>query len=147
MTKKEIIKGLNEFCNCRVKCSNVHGVGLFAIRDLDKGTSIFGKPDPKIGAIHFFTHLQLKKLPEEIQQLLYDYNFVNSTGMHLLDYAWNYHHLSSYINHSDEANVSYDVNSNEFLAIRDIDRDEELFCNFKKDLEHTQYKLKFLDTV
>jgi|TARA_R110000824_G_scaffold344650_1_gene531262 hypothetical protein len=144
MTKKEIIKGLNEYCNCRVKCSDVHGVGLFAIRELKAHSSIFGRQDPMIGAIHFFTHLQIKKLPEEIKQLLYDYNLITDTGMYLPDYAWNYHHLCSYINHSLAPNVFYDVEINEFIAIRNIRKGEELLCNMKKDLENSKYKLRFL---
>ena len=144
MIKKEIIEGLTSFCNCRVKCSDVHGVGLFAIREIKAQTSIFGKQDPKIGGIHFFTHLQLKKLPEEIIELLYDYNFITNTGMHLSDYAWNYHHLGSYINHSEKPNVFYDVGSNEFLALHHIHKNEELLCNLKEDLKGTKYKLKFL---
>tara|TARA_Y100000593_G_scaffold95087_1_gene199403 strand:+ start:2413 stop:2856 length:444 start_codon:yes stop_codon:yes gene_type:complete len=147
MTKKEIINGLNKFLNCRVKASEIHGVGLFALKDIPEGTSIFGQQDPKIGASHFFTHLQLKKLPEEIIQLLYDYNFITDTGMHLPDYAWNYFHLSSYINHSEAPNVSYDIETNEFLALRDINKDEELLCNFKNDLKGTNYKLNFLESV
>ena len=79
MIKKQIIECLTNYCNCRVKCSDVHGVGLFAIRDIPAEASIFGPQDEKIGGIHFFTHLQLKKLPKEVLELLYDYNFINST--------------------------------------------------------------------
>ena len=144
MTKKEIINGLTNYCNCRVKRSDVHGVGLFAIRDISPGVSIFGEQEPKIGANHFFTHLQLKKLPEEIIELLYDYNIITNTGMHLPNYAWNYHHLSSYINHSENNNVYYRYKTNDFFATRHIKKDEELLCDFEKDLKDTQYKLKFL---
>ena len=118
---------------------------MFAIREIPAETSIFGKQDPKIGGIHFFTHSQLKKLPKEILELLYDYNFITDTGMHLPDYAWNYNPLCSYINCSDEPNVCYDVDSNEFFSIRDVCEGEELLCNFKKDLYKTDYKLKFLE--
>ena len=145
MTKKQIIEGLTNYCNCRVKCSDVHGVGLFAIKEIPAETSIFGAQDPKIGGIHFFTHLSLKKLPEEVLELLYNYNFITNTGMHLPDYAWNYHHLASYINHSKDSNVFYDVDSNEFLATRDIHKDEELLCNLEEDLRNSEYKIKFLE--
>ena len=145
MIKKEIIEGLTNFCNCRVKCSDVHGVGLFAIKDLPKGTSIFGKQDPQIGGIHFFTHLSLKKLPDEVLDILYDYNFITDTGMHLPDYAWNYHHLSSYINHSENSSVDYHLDTNDFLASKDIRKNDELLCNFQKDLDKSNYKLKFLE--
>ena len=65
--------------------------------------------------------------------------------MHLPDYAWNYNPLCSYINCSDEPNVCYDVDSNEFFSIRDVCEGEELLCNFKKDLYKTDCKLKFLE--
>ena len=64
--------------------------------------------------------------------------------MHLPDYAWNYHHLCSYINHSDEPNVFYDVDSNEFFALHHIHENEELLCNLQEDLKEEKYKLKFL---
>ena len=87
----------------------------------------------------------MKKLPEEILELLYDYNFITDTGVHLPDYAWNYHHLGSYMNHSYEPNVRYDIDSNEFFAIRDVNKDEELLYNMKRDLEDSDYKIKFLE--
>ena len=145
MTKKQVLGRLQKYCNCRVQRSEIHGVGLFAIKDISKGVSIFGDPQIQRGKAHFFTHNELKKLPDKVKELIYDYNFINSTGVMLPDFAENYHHLAVYLNHSEDFNCRFVFALGEIFATRDIKQGEELLCNLNKDTEDTDHYLKFLE--
>ena len=155
MRKKDVLNRLKEYCHCRVKPSPISGVGLFAIHDIPEGKSIFGPKDlaPQ-NSTHFFTHLQLKQLPEEVREILYDYYFITNTGLHLSDFGRNHPHLASYMNHSKEPNVKMNIEIYEFFAMRDIIEGEELVCDHETDLLGSEltgghfgekYKLKFLE--
>ena len=146
MTKKQVLDRLVKFSNCRVKCSAIHGVGLHATRDISAGTSIFGEFRSEVR--YFFTHLNLKRiLPIETLEMIYDYNVITDTGVILPDYAENYHHLASYLNHSEDSNVDLKMDTGEFIASRLIMGGEEIFCNFlnRENLDNGKYKLKFLE--
>tara|TARA_Y100000310_G_scaffold13881_1_gene14179 strand:+ start:1480 stop:1917 length:438 start_codon:yes stop_codon:yes gene_type:complete len=145
MTKKQVLERLTKYCNCRVQRSEINGVGLFAIKDISKGASVFGTPQAERGKVHFFTHNELKKLPEETRELIYHYNFATKTGLHLPDFAENYHHLAVYLNHSEDFNCKLVLDISEIFTTRDIKQGEELLCNLREDTKDTGYYLKFLE--
>jgi len=68
--KKEILKNL-ENTYCRLKKSNVNGVGVFAIRDIPYGINPFGAQ--KKQAWIKFSLLELKKLDKEILKIIRDF--------------------------------------------------------------------------
>jgi SET domain-containing protein len=145
MTKKQVLKRLEKYCNCKVQPSGVDGVGLFAIKDIAKGTSIFGSPQVERGKVHFFTHNELKKLPEETRELIYHYHFSTKTGLHLPDFAENYHHLAVYLNHSEDFNCKFVFDMGEIFTTRDVKQGEELLCNLEENIKDTGYYLKFFE--
>jgi len=61
----------------RLGCSKVHGVGVFAIRKIPKGTSIF--PDDTEN-INWIQKRQLDRLPREIRRLYEDFAIIRDNG-------------------------------------------------------------------
>ncbi len=112
----------------RIRPSRFHGVGVFAIRDIKKGTSIFYGDDDEIVWVK---KNQLKGLPREIKKLYQDFCIIKNKGQlygcpknfSLLTVAW-------YLNESKKPNVFCDENYR-FFALRDIKKGEELTVDYK----------------
>jgi hypothetical protein len=152
MTPFEYIK------NCVVsilKPSRIHGVGFFAIRDIELGESIF---DPWFGesGIYHITHDELTHLPEELQQMIIE-TFDNQ--MYYIDkknqeqyvgkeygkiffplekgYHWIYIWPKTFINSGlDKANVDT-INHINPVSKRKIFRGEELLANYGSEFKTT----------
>lgn len=113
----------------RLGCSEIHGVGVFAIRPIKKGTHIFYGDEPKIVWI---SKQKLRGVPRTIKKLYEDFAIIKDDGalygcpenFNLLTVSW-------YINESDNPNIGCDIAKNySFYALRDIESDEELTVNY-----------------
>ncbi len=65
MTVNEQIDWLNSIVRTKIAPSSINGVGLFALRDIPKGTKLGADMTPKIYSLTFS---QLKKLRPEIRE-------------------------------------------------------------------------------
>lgn len=112
----------------RVGRSEVHGVGLIAIRDIPKGTNPFKntyEPDA-----FEFTDDELHNVPAPVKKMIDAYFgreekfvIIPMTALNPLD-------LLHFINHSDTANVETIDGGMTFIAKRDISEGEELTSNY-----------------
>lgn len=128
-TKKQIEKKLNDqvillndIVKIRLAPSNIHGVGVIAMRDMKKGEKIYADSIP-----HQFDlpYTKFGKLDKEIQEILLGHFPLILSGSHFLYPVTKF---TAYLNHSD--NPNYD-------AVKD-----ELLCDVKKGEEITEdYKL------
>ena len=125
--KARILKHLQTEVYCRLGISPVHGIGVFAIRDIPKGTK------PLISLLKIkefsFSKKEINKLPasvkKEVRMFCYydkDEYLVPSIGLNSMNMAF-------YMNHSKTPNVEYRKN-NELVALRKIKAGEELFFDY-----------------
>jgi SET domain-containing protein len=125
--KARILKHLQKEVYCRLGISPVHGIGVFAIRDIPKGA----KPLTSLLKIKefSFSKKEISKLPtsvkKEVRMFCYydkDEYLIPSIGLNAMNMAF-------YMNHSKTPNVKY-LKNNDIVAIRKIKADEELFFDY-----------------
>ena len=109
----------------RLKPSKIHGVGVFAIRDIKKGTYIF--PEDNL-PIHWIDRSQLRNLPASVGRLYKDFAIIKGKkygtplNFDQLTPAW-------YLNHSKSPNVAIDKHYR-FYSLRHIRGGEELTVDY-----------------
>jgi SET domain-containing protein len=110
----------------RIAASEIHGVGVRAIRSIKKGTYIFQGDDDKL---RWIRRSRLKRLAKEHRKLYDDFCIKKGKwygcprNFNLMTPAW-------YLNHSPTPNVASDA-SYRFFALRDIRVGEELTANYE----------------
>jgi len=112
----------------RLAPSTIHGVGVFAIQDIPKGTNVF---QGDIGEMRWINKSQLKNL-DDAHQKLYD-DFCVSKGQKLgCPQNFNSLTIGWYLNESkNDPNVQCN-NNYDFITIRNIKRGEELFTDYSE---------------
>lgn len=99
---KDTTKQLNDHIKCTIAPSKIHGVGVFAIRDIKKGENLWLHGSP-VKILHRIK--DMSKLKPEIRALIQQRWLLAHRGSPFLsphDDVW----LSSFINHSDKANCN-----------------------------------------
>lgn len=138
----KIAEHLNKTVFAKLGVSPIHGVGVFAIRDIPKGQIVtdysyqFHRPEDGL-PVWEISESEFDEVLPEIQALILDrYAFDEAQQGSLLKFmSPNYdQNLQSFMNHSDEPNV------NELVAVRDIKKGEEITENFR-DLFISPHKL------
>ena len=114
---------LNSTVWCTLAPSKIHGVGVFAIRDIPKGQRLTDYPKEK--ELLPLSEADLELVAPEILSLLLD-KMTNPEGTTVYKfYSPNSEQvLQSFMNHSTEAN------SDGFVALRDIKKGEEVTENY-----------------
>ncbi len=113
----------------RLGLSAIHGIGLFADQDIPKGTAVWEFTE---GFDQAIPREQLEKVPEAARAdfLKYSYTSKKNGKYYILccDDA-------RFFNHSDDPNVisrpNGNVNEDLDIAARDIQRGEELTCDYR----------------
>lgn len=121
------IKKLNEIVNVRLAPSKTHGVGLFAIRDIEVGKRLWGNVYPQFFDLPYS---EFDKLLPEVKQLILERWPGVASNMSVLGgarFAYPDTLLQAYINHCDSPNYNPDLD----LTLRDIKKGEEILENYK----------------
>ena len=125
MKISEQIIQLNNEVMVKLAPSEIHGVGVFAIRDIKKGERMYCNPS-FVRKFYNIPFSKLNKLRPEIKSLiierwpsLINFPYFQSPN----DDAW----PVLFMNHSDEQNYDYTTD----CAIRDIKKGEEITENYK----------------
>src|SRR5437870_10741302 len=109
----------------RLKPSKIHGVGVFAIQNIKKGTYIFPEDNERIIWVN---ESQLRDIPPPLGRLYKDFAIIKGKkygapqNFDRLTTAW-------YLNHSKKPNVAID-GSFRFYALRYIRTGEELTVDY-----------------
>mgnify|MGYP003139131312 CR=1 FL=1 len=131
--KYKLLKNLQE-TYCSFGVSKIHGIGVFAIRDIPVGTDPF--PVVKPEKIIQLTEEDLELLPTEIVIKIKDIFVRFNKVYHVYDLGLNCMGIKFHVNHSSNPNIA--VNERgvtngyiPFATLRDIKKGEELFWDYR----------------
>ena len=110
----------------RLKPSKIHGVGVFAIIDIPKGTYVFSDDNE---AIIWIEKKVTERLSQPLKELYNDFAIVTAEK-YGCPISFNRLSLSWYLNHAEEPNMTADPEFC-FFATRDIKAGEELTVNYR----------------
>ncbi len=128
MNKQALLKQLTETTYVMIKASPVHGIGVFAIKDIPKGTQdIFSQG---IGEWIEVSKEEVEALPKHSRDLVENHCLFDEKNYFVPDYGFKLVDLVIYLNHSDVPNVMSINDGERFEAIRDITVGEELFLDY-----------------
>lgn len=116
----------------RIQRSEIHGVGVIAIRDIPQGTNIFPECAVEFSRIHVDEFYQLE---DSVKKMIYDYFYVEDGWAWVPHCTLNQVNASFFLNHSENPNVIHDDAAN-IISNRDILSGEELtidYGRFEKD--------------
>lgn len=137
MTKEELLKELAEETFITLRPSTVHGIGVFALRDIPKGCkTIFSR---NVGNWIKVPIRDIENLPEASRNLVETYCLYDETDYYLPDYGFKVMDMVNYLNHSSSPNL-ISVNEGEYFeSLRDIAEGEELFVNYGHIVDTREY--------
>jgi len=117
----QAIKMINEVAKVRLAPSKVHGIGVFAMRDIKKGEKVYADA---IHQMHDVPYKQFTRIRPEIVELILERfpRVVEGSQFMCPDTL-----MQIYMNHSDKPN--YDNKTDK--ALRKIKEDEEIFEDYK----------------
>jgi len=128
MNKEALLKELAASTYVMIKPSHLHGIGVFAIRDIPKGTkNIFSKG---VGDWIKVSKEEVEALPQHSKDLIENHCLFDEDFYFIPDYGFKLVDLVIYLNHSETPNVISLNDGEEFEAIRDIAIGEELLVDY-----------------
>lgn len=119
---KRQIQELNTYITTRIAPSKIHGVGVFAMRDLPKGTKLYADIMPRLYNLphRYFSFLfpEVREMMlERFPQIVNGSNFVHPDTR-----------IQAFMNHSDDPN--YDAK--EDILLRDVKKGEEITEDYRR---------------
>ena len=128
MTKEALLKDLHQDTYVMIKPSPLHGIGVFAIRDIPKGTrDLFSQG---VGEWIKLTIAEVEALPKHSRDLVENHCLFDDDHYYVPDYGFKLVDLVVYLNHSDTPNVISFNEGEYFEATRDIAAGEELLVDY-----------------
>jgi SET domain-containing protein len=130
MTKQKIIQNILHNTKLCLKPSRVcTGVGLFTILPIKKGDVLM----QDVSADTMFIRWdELSGLHEHVKTYLNTLCNSTTDGI-FLSRTPNNINLAYFVNHSDSPNITHDLTLDEFVALRDIEVDEEIVCAYTQE--------------
>lgn len=132
---KEVINHLKNNIKTEIAVSPIHGVGVFAIKDIKEGEQLFPIWEYETG-IYLIPNETLKEIPNSVLTLLDKYFINEECGFKVLRLfkGMNFlFHGTSYCNsaHPNIENTNIDING---VALRDIKAGEEILEWYTKNI-------------
>ena len=118
---KEAVKLLNDIVKIKIAPSSVHGVGVFAVRDMKKGERLEADAVP-----HAFDvpYKKLGELDSEVRDIILSHWPTIVNGSHFL---YPVTKMVAFMNHSDAPN--YDAVTD--TLTKDVKKGEEIFEDYR----------------
>jgi SET domain-containing protein len=127
LKEKLILNRLDQVC-CKLAPSTIHGVGVFAIKNIKKGTNPFKNSYIAQDSIL----VNKNKINTEMKELLNDYHPSMDNKLQIVSSYPNQIIWTNYINYSyDNPNIELMING-EWQTIKDIKKGEEVLENPNK---------------
>ena len=135
--KLVLLNNLQKQTFCDLKASKIHGVGVFAVKDIPKDINPFLKCNlSRLEKYYDFSEQELSEnLNEATVRLIKKLIFPNK-NYPIPENGINSINLSFYLNHSEESNMKSRVDSSSrtsflsFFSTREVKAGEELFINY-----------------
>ena len=127
---KDALQHIRHNIYCRLACSEVHGVGVFAIKDIPEGVDPFA-PYKDSGYI-VIPVTELDDISSDVLKIFTD-GFFSPEGFQLFE-LHDYSFFPSYVNNNnlDKTNVVLGETESGFTTAREIKLGEELFSNYEQ---------------
>jgi SET domain-containing protein len=133
MNKLALLQELSENTWVMIRPSGVHGIGVFAIRDIPAGCrELFAK---EMGEWHSVPRAEIDALPAHARAIVENYclfdnelYYVPANGFKVMD-------LSYFLNHSDTPNIISINDGEAFETLRPIACGEELLIDYGEIVE------------
>jgi hypothetical protein len=132
---EDVMHHLKNNIKTKIGVSNIHGVGVFAITDIEEGEQVFPKWEWESG-IYVIPNNRLDELPKEVLELL-DMYFINDEcgykiirlfkGLNFI--ANSYSFCNSAYNTEFEKNISFTG-----VALGDIQRGDEILEWYEENI-------------
>ena len=128
----DLVKDLEENVYCRLRPSKVHGVGIFAIRDIPKGKNPF-KSFLRYGfaAVDAGAVFNNPKIDPAVKKMASDMYSVQDGKLYLYRGGLNGIDISFFLNHSERPNLIAMKGGDVFVTARKIRKGEELFSDHR----------------
>ena len=129
MNKKDILlQQLRSHTYVMIKPSPLHGIGVFAIRTIPKGTkNIFSEG---MGEWIQVSKQEVESLPQSSKDLIENHCLFAEDHYFIPEYGFKLVDLVIYLNHSEIPNVRSLNEGEQFEALRDIQEGEELLVDY-----------------
>ena len=127
MTKEELLLELKDVY-LQLRPSKIHGIGVFAIRDIPKGCRhMFSKEEGEWVKIPL---KEVELMPDYLKKLIENYFLFDDQYYYVEKKGFKKPDLSYFLNHSDNPNI-FSINDGEFFeTITSIKAGEELFIDY-----------------
>ena len=122
------LKHLSNNTRIRIKPSPIHGVGIFAEKDIPKGDDPFRLYKPLDW--QELNKSDIESLPEHVQKIISDFYAPDGGRIYVPTNGLNVFDISFYMNHSDSPNMITTDGGENFIAGRDIAAGEELTSDY-----------------
>jgi SET domain-containing protein len=135
--KYKLLENLKNNVYCRIKKSEVHGIGVFAIKDIPTDTNPFentiGCDDKNVVTLN---ESDIKHLSKGVKKMI-DSFYHQSDGQYIIPIrGLNSLDISYYLNHSKDPNLTHYQDHNcgmfSFKSLKEIKKGDELFINYKE---------------
>jgi len=137
MTQEELLKELRDEIYVALKPSPVHGIGVFAIRDIPKGCrSVFSNHNAQWIKLPI---KEVEQLPEHSRDLVETYCLFDETHYYVPEYGFKIMDMVNYINHTPPPNIQSVNDGESFEALTDIPAGSELLVNYGHIVDTTEY--------
>ncbi len=128
MAYSNLLNKLKSKTNVFLKSSPVHGIGVFALQHIPKGSrSIFSKG---IGEWIKVPIPEVEKLPQHSRSLIETYCLFDEENYFVPEYGFNMIDPVIFLNHSSKPNIVSINDGEAFEALNDIHAGEELLINY-----------------
>jgi SET domain-containing protein len=135
MKKRDIIKDLEKNIYCRIASSKIEGVGVFAIRKIQKGIRpLITFADVDVIPIPEKEISRNKKIPPPVKKMVRDFYAIRDGMIYFSAHGFNEIDISYFLNHSDRPNLDVEEINEEtvFTANQAIKAGEELTVDYNE---------------
>jgi len=130
MKREEILNFLPS-TYCRIKESNIHGVGVHAVVDIEKGVNLFPDCVCDLSKIVKIKKEEVLHLDQSVRKMMSDF-FIETNTHYFTTVSLNRIDISYFLNHSDTPNCFWNEEDDSFYTLENIKIGEELTLDYNK---------------
>jgi SET domain-containing protein len=130
MKREEILNFLPS-TYCRIKESNIHGVGVHAVVDIEKGVNLFPDCVCDLSKIVKIKKEEVLHLDQSVKKMMSDF-FIETKTHYFTTVSLNRIDISYFLNHSDTPNCFWNEKDDSFYTLENIKIGEELTLDYNK---------------